>query len=216
MTNIYTRLAEREEFENIKTNENTAMGSKDQLFLLKLESCEDPNERAELVRGYLRRFSGNGNREVETVPDFPEGLEWLNCQDALSFKNNLRGKLCVLDFFTYCCINCMHILPDLHALEAKHSIEEGVVVIGVHSAKFENEKVSSNILNAVLRYGISHPVVNDSDAFLWNVMEIACWPTLVIVGPNGEHLLSLVGEGHKKTLMEFVDAALKWFKSEGN
>lgn len=194
------------------------MGSKDQLFLLKLESCEDPTERAELIRGYLRTFSGNGIGESKTVPDFPEGLEWLNCQeqDTPSFKNNLRGKLCVLDFFTYCCINCMHILPDLHALEAKHSIEDGVVVIGVHSAKFENEKVSSNILNAVLRYGISHPVVNDSDAFLWNAMEIACWPTLVIVGPNGENLLSLVGEGHKKTLMQFVDVALTWYKSEGN
>ena len=191
------------------------MGSQDQLFLLKLESCEDKDERADLIKKYLHSITNDSNTKIKSVPDFSEGLEWLNSKDALSFKTNLRGKLCVLDFFTYCCINCMHILPDLHTLEEKHSIEDGVIVVGVHSAKFENEKVSSNILNAVLRYGISHPVVNDSDAFLWNKLEIACWPTLVIVGPTGQHLLSLVGEGHRKTMMEFVGAALEWFKSLG-
>ncbi|XP_046850030.1 NHL repeat-containing protein 2-like [Xenia sp. Carnegie-2017] len=134
---------------------------------------------------------------------------------ALSIKGNLRGKICVLDFFTYCCINCLHVLPDLHQLESNYSIEDGLVVVGVHSAKFENEKVSTNILNAILRYDITHPVINDNEAVLWNAMEIACWPTLVIVGPNGQLLLTLVGEGHHVILMEFVDAALKWFKSVG-
>ena len=193
------------------------MSHKDQLFLLKLESCTDNKERDVLIQKYLKTFDENSGEKVKKVPDFPEGCEWLNLGDkhSLSINGNLRGKICVLDFFTYCCINCMHILPDLHALEAKHSIEDGLVVVGVHSAKFENEKVSTNILNAILRYDITHPVVNDASAFLWNAMEIACWPTLVVVGPNGQHLLSLVGEGHCDTLMEFVDAALKWFKSDG-
>jgi thiol-disulfide isomerase/thioredoxin len=193
------------------------MGSKDQLFLLKLESCEDKKEREDLIQEYLKTVSENSGGKVKKVPDFPEGSEWLNLKnnDSWSINGNLRGKICVLDFFTYCCINCMHILPDLHALEAKHSIQDGLVVVGVHSAKFENEKVSTNILNAILRYDITHPVVNDASAFLWNAMEIVCWPTLVIVGPNGQHLLSLVGEGHRNSLMEFVDAALTWFKSTG-
>ena len=193
------------------------MSSKDQLFLIKLEGCEDKKERGDLIQEYLKSFGENSGGEIKKVPDFPEGCEWLNLEDnaALSISGNLRGKICVLDFFTYCCINCMHILPDLHDLEAIHGIEDGVVVIGVHSAKFENEKVSKNILNAILRYDITHPVVNDANAFLWKTMEIACWPTLVVVGPNGQHLLSLVGEGHKETLMEFVGAALKWFKSTG-
>lgn len=91
-----------------------------------------------------------------------------------------------MDFFTYCCINCLHILPDLEALEQKFLIQDGVAVVGVHSAKFKNEKVSSNILSAILRYNIHHPVVNDCQAVLWKVLQIACWPTLVIVGPNGK------------------------------
>ncbi|XP_028415084.1 NHL repeat-containing protein 2-like [Dendronephthya gigantea] len=193
------------------------MSSKDQLFLLKLESSVDKKERDALIQQYLKTFGEESGGKIRKVPDFPEGCEWMNLKDdsSLSINGNLRGKICVLDFFTYCCINCMHILPDLHALEAKHSVEDGLVVVGVHSAKFENEKVSKNILNAILRYDITHPVVNDTTAFLWNAMEIACWPTLVVVGPNGQHLLSLVGEGHRETLMEFVDAAIKWFQNSG-
>lgn len=194
------------------------MSSKDQLFLRKLESCEDKKERGELIRTYLKKIHEETHKKnVKLVPNFPVGCEWLNMEKdkALSIKGNLRGKICVLDFFTYCCINCLHVLPDLHQLESNYSIEDGLVVVGVHSAKFENEKVSTNILNAILRYDITHPVINDNEAVLWNAMEIACWPTLVIVGPNGQLLLTLVGEGHHVILMEFVDAALKWFKSVG-
>ena len=193
------------------------MSRKDQLFLLKLEGYEDKKERHDLIQDYLKTFSENASGKIKKVPDFPEGSEWLNLEstDSLSLDGNLRGKICVLDFFTFCCINCMHILPDLHALEAKHSIQDGLVVVGVHSAKFENEKVSTNILNAILRYDITHPVVNDGNAFMWNAMEIACWPTLVVIGPKGQQLLTLVGEGHRNILLEFVDAALKYFTSTG-
>lgn len=193
------------------------MGSKDQLFLLKLESCDDKKTRHGLIQEYLKTFNDSLDGKIQKIPDFPQDCEWLNLgnNNSLSIYGNLRGKICVLDFFTYCCVNCIHILPDLHDLEAKHSVQDGLIVVGVHSAKFENEKVSTNILNAILRYNITHPVVNDASAFLWNAMEITCWPTLVVIGPHGQHLLSLVGEGHRNTLMEFVDAALKWFQSKG-
>ena len=104
---------------------------------------------------------------------------------------------------------------DLHALEQKFSISDGVAVIGVHSAKFQNEKVLANILNAVIRYDIDHPVVNDADAEFWNNMSIRCWPTFAIVSPEGKALLYLVGEGHRDVLMKFVDVALKYYKSKG-
>lgn len=90
--------------------------------------------------------------EFRLNPEFPPALDWFNTPSPLSFSDQLKGKLVVLDFFTYCCINCMHVLPDLHALEHRHPIEEGVVVVGVHSAKFGNEKVSENIKNALHRY----------------------------------------------------------------
>ena len=94
-------------------------------------------------------------------------------------------------------------------------MEQGVVVVGVHSAKFKNEKVSANILNAILRYGINHAVVNDSDAILWNQMSIQCWPTFVVVNPDGNCLLHLVGEGHGKLLLEFVSKAVQIYEKQG-
>lgn len=72
-------------------------------------------------------------------------------------------------------------------------MEDGVVIIGVHSAKFPNEKVLLNIENAVKRYGINHAVVNDGEAVLWNKMNIQCWPSLVVVGPHGEILTTFIG-----------------------
>ena len=145
------------------------------------------------------------------IPD----AEWLNASCPLSLNDQLKRKLVVLDFFTYCCINCMHVLPDLEALEQAYSVQDGVAVIGVHSAKFENEKVSANILSAVIRYGIHHPVVNDSRALLWYQLKISCWPTFVVVGPAGQFLYVMIGEGHRKRLLNFITVALNYFREKG-
>ena len=110
-------------------------------------------------------------------------FDWLNCHGKINIEE-IEGKLVLLDFFTYCCINCMHILPNLHELENKYPQKSGLVIVGVHSAKFENEKKTSNIKHAIARYGIKHPVVNDSDSKLWEEWNIHCWPTLVLLGPN--------------------------------
>ncbi len=87
-------------------------------------------------------------------PEFPSSLDWFNSK-PLSFSNELSGKIVVLDFFTYCCINCIHVLPDLENLEKRYTPSSGLVIVGVHSAKFGNEKVSDNIQNAIDRY-VSH------------------------------------------------------------
>lgn len=149
------------------------------------------------------------------IISFMTGLEWLNTSAPLSFSTNLKGKIVILDFFTYCCINCMHILPDLEALEESFSVIDGITVIGIHSAKFDNEKQSTNILSAVLRYNIHHPVVNDNSQTLWNKLQIACWPTLVIVGPSGQFLYQIIGEGHKERLLQFVGVAKTYYSQKG-
>lgn len=140
-----------------------------------------------------------------------KGLEWLN-SSPLTMSEHLMGKVAVLDFFTYCCMNCMHVIPDLEALEQKYSVEEGVVVVGVHSAKFQNEKVLDNVRNAVLRHSIHHPVVNDPDAFLWNELLINCWPTFVLLGPENQYIHSFAGEGNREKLLEFVQITLDYYK----
>jgi DNA-binding beta-propeller fold protein YncE len=149
------------------------------------------------------------------VPEFPEGLDWLNTEEPISVYKDLCGKVVVLDFFTYCCINCIHLLPDLHELEQTYSHKDGLLIVGVHSAKFPNEKVLDNIKSAVLRYNITHPVVNDADAILWQELEVSCWPTLVILGPRGNMLFSLMGEGHKDKLFLYTSTALKYYKDRG-
>lgn len=172
-----------------------------------------PQEKDGLVYQYLQKV--DGWEQDLSVPEFPEGLEWLNTEAPISIYKDLCGKVVVLDFFTYCCINCIHLLPDLHALEHAYSDKDGLLIVGVHSAKFPNEKVLDNIKSAVLRYNISHPVVNDADASLWQELEVSCWPTLVILGPRGNMLFSLIGEGHKDKLFLYTSITLKYYKDRG-
>ncbi|KAM3834354.1 NHL repeat-containing protein 2 isoform 1-T1 [Vipera latastei] len=178
-----------------------------------LEDANTLQEKENLVYQHVKKVDG-WERDLK-VPEFGADLQWLNTEGSLSLHKHLCGKVVVLDFFTYCCINCIHILPDLHDLEEKYSDKDGVLIIGVHSAKFPNEKVLDNIKSAVLRYNITHPVVNDVNATLWHELEVSCWPTLVIVGPRGNILFSLVGEGHKDKLFLFTTIALKYYKEQG-
>ncbi|XP_063433983.1 NHL repeat-containing protein 2-like [Mytilus trossulus] len=171
------------------------------------------NQRKERIRKHIHTVD---TKLKYQVPDFEKDLPWLNIASSLSLYEHLKGNIVVLDFFTYCCINCVHVLPDLEKVEQKYSLNDGVAIIGVHSAKFENEKVSANILSAILRYNIHHPVVNDHDAVLWNKLQIQCWPTFVVVGPNGQFLQTFVGEGHRENLLEFIDESLEYFKDKIN
>ncbi|CAN2389265.1 NHL repeat-containing protein 2 [Pristimantis euphronides] len=175
-----------------------------------LQEAGSQEEKAGLVLQYLEKVQGRAAQL--RVPDFCPGLEWLNTDGSISLHQDLCGKVVLLDFFTYCCINCVHILPDLHTLEQRYSDTDGLVIIGVHSAKFPNERVLDNIKSAVLRYNINHPVVNDADATLWQDLQVSCWPTLVLLGPQGNLLFSLVGEGHKENLFLFTSVALKFYK----
>jgi thiol-disulfide isomerase/thioredoxin len=142
-----------------------------------------------------------GERPRVPAPELDGGHGWLNTAGPLRLKD-LRGKVVVLDFWTYCCINCMHILPDLARLEKKYANQ--LVVIGVHSAKFDNEKDSDHIRKAILRYEISHPVVNDADMKIWNAYDVHSWPTLYLIDPEG----NLVGRGAGEGLYEALDKAV--------
>lgn len=109
----------------------------------------------------------------------------------------------------------MHILPELNALEKLYPVERGLVVVGVHSPKFENEKDAANILAAAQRYGIEHPIVNDPRMSLWRAIGVRCWPTLMVLAPSGAPLLMLMGEGHGLFLERFTEQALRFFAEKG-
>ncbi|XP_065157297.1 NHL repeat-containing protein 2 [Atheta coriaria] len=108
----------------------------------------------------------------------------------------------------------MHILPDLKEIEHTFSVEDGLVVIGVHSAKFTNESVADNVKNAVMRYNIEHAVVNDDGAKMWQQCGINCWPSLLLISPEGQPLVLLMGEGHKETLKVYIKHFLAYYKDK--
>ncbi|KAL8130547.1 hypothetical protein V2J09_019702 [Rumex salicifolius] len=168
---------------------------------------ETRNTRVKQFTTYISDLENKGSGII--VPEFPSKLDWLNTA-PLQFRRDLKGKVVVLDFWTYCCINCMHVLPDLEFLEKKYK-DKPFVVVGVHSAKFDNEKDLKAIRNAVLRYNVTHPVVNDGDMNLWRELGVNSWPTCAVVGPNGRLLAQLSGEGHRKDLDDLVDAALSFY-----
>jgi thiol-disulfide isomerase/thioredoxin/DNA-binding beta-propeller fold protein YncE len=140
---------------------------------------------------------GDDRPMLRPAPELEGGTAWLNTASPLRLKD-LRGKFVLLDFWTYCCINCIHTLPDLAKLEKKY--DKQLVVIGVHSAKFDNEKDSAAIRKAILRYEISHPVVNDSEMKIWRAYGVHSWPTLVLIDPEGNYLGEANGEGNYELL----------------
>ncbi|CAN0096277.1 unnamed protein product [Lampetra planeri] len=177
-----------------------------------LEAAASQEDRERLMFEFVKRADAESGAKVA---DFGTDLEWVNVERPLSLHADLQGKVLVVDFFTFCCINCMHILPDLHALEEKFSEKDGLLVVGVHSAKFPHEKLTASVRAAVLRYAIGHPVACDGEASLWQDLSVSCWPTLLVLGPRANPLLALVGEGRAATLHSFVSAALRYYREKG-
>ncbi len=146
------------------------------------------------------------------APEITGGRGWLNTDKPLSLAT-LKGKFVLLDFWTYGCINCIHIIPDLKKLEAKYANQ--LVVIGVHSAKFKNEQETENIRRIILRYEIEHPVYNDADFNVWQSYGVNAWPTQVLIDPAGYVVGQVSGEGHYEDLDNAIAQLLPLFRKRG-
>lgn len=164
-------------------------------------------ELVKQLKSHIERIDQQA--EKLKAPNFPDGKDWFN-SPPLSLNKQLSGKIVVLDFWTYCCINCIHILPDLVELEKRYA-GYPVAFVGVHSAKFDNEKVSANIREAVLRYEIDHPVVNDDEMHMWRRIGVRSWPSLAVIGPKGNLMLLVSGEGNKEVIDACISAALEFY-----
>ncbi len=140
-----------------------------------------PAARTETVDNLLLAQLQAPRRRIK-APSLDDAVGWINTAGPVSLKD-LRGKVVLLDFWTYCCINCMHMLPVLRQLEEKYP--NTLVVIGVHSAKFQTEKDSNNIRKAVMRYGVRHPVANDANLALWQKYGVSVWPSFRLIDPEG-------------------------------
>jgi sugar lactone lactonase YvrE/thiol-disulfide isomerase/thioredoxin len=134
------------------------------------------------------------------APALDGAVDWLNVAAPITIAQ-LRGKIVILDFWTYGCVNCMHVLRDLKTLEQRFPDE--LVVIGVHSPKFTNERDSENLRRILVRYEIEHPVANDANHAIWRRYGAQAWPTRVIIDPAGNLVGTAMGEGN---LEGFVNA----------
>lgn len=138
---------------------------------------------------------------------------WLNTPEPLTLER-LRGQVVVLDFWTYCCVNCMHVLPELARIEAEFE-GQPVVVIGVHSAKFSAEKVSANVTRALERHAVTHPVVLDPSHRLWEQYGVSSWPTIIALDAEGRVAWRQSGEVEAAQLRAVVEELLAEARSAG-
>jgi DNA-binding beta-propeller fold protein YncE len=147
----------------------------------------------------------------QPAPDLDGGVAWLNTASPLKLAD-LRGRVVLLDFWTLCCINCIHTLVDLAKLEAKYP---GIlVVIGIHTPKFPNERNTESIRKAILRYQVNHPVVNDAEAIIWRRYRVRSWPTLVLIDPEGRYYGQISGEGAFDVLDEHIGKLVKEYRAK--
>ncbi|MFF4398297.1 NHL domain-containing thioredoxin family protein [Streptomyces sp. NPDC001480] len=127
---------------------------------------------------------------------------WLNTGGQQYSLAELRGRIVILDFWTFCCINCLHVLDELRELEERH--RDTVVVIGVHSPKFVHEAEHQAVVDAVERYGVEHPVLDDPELATWKQYAVRAWPTLVVIDPEGYVVAQHAGEGHVHAIERLV------------
>ncbi len=165
----------------------------------------------------MNKYGGRGDPAPTShrvrAPELPQNYPWLNTQKPLLLKQ-LRGRVVILDFWSYCCINCLHVLPDLKYLEQKY--KDSLTVIGVHSAKFENEKNVENIRQAILRYDIEHPVLVDKDFRVWQEYAVRAYPTFMVIDPQGYVINYFAGEGKRSILDELVGKLIEQYQEKGN
>ncbi|MFJ9815854.1 NHL domain-containing thioredoxin family protein [Streptomyces sp. NPDC101151] len=128
---------------------------------------------------------------------------WINTGGTDLKLADFRGRVLILDFWTFCCINCLHVLDELRELEEKH--RDSVVVIGVHSPKFVHEAEHEAVVDAVERYGVEHPVLDDPELATWKQYAVRAWPTLVVIDPEGYVVAQHAGEGHVHAIERLLE-----------
>ncbi len=146
------------------------------------------------------------------APDLDGATAWLNVAAPIAMRQ-LRGKVVVLDFWTYGCVNCMHILRDLKTLEQR--FPEELVIVGIHSPKFTNEKDTDNLRRILVRYEIEHPVANDAGLEIWRRYGVQAWPTRVIIDPAGNLVGTAMGEGNLEGFISAIRTVVRVFDERG-
>ncbi|WP_166974859.1 NHL domain-containing thioredoxin family protein [Brevibacterium atlanticum] len=157
--------------------------------------------------------SSASTRDVKVRAPELVGRRWMNSGGKDLTLADLRGKVVLLDFWTFCCINCLHVLDELRPLEEKYGRE--LVIIGVHSPKFEFERTVEAVDQAVERYQVEHLVLDDPDLITWQAYTARAWPTLAVIDPEGYLVATMSGEGHAAGLTEIIEGLITEHSAKG-
>lgn len=150
----------------------------------------------------MDRSASSGRSPRVRAPELTGAGGWLNTGGEPLDLAALRGKCVIVDFWTFCCVNCLHVLDELRELEERH--QDTTVVVGVHSPKFVHEAEHSAVIDAVERYGVEHPVLDDPDLTTWKQYAVRAWPTLVVIDPEGYVVAQHAGEGHVHAIEKLI------------
>jgi thiol-disulfide isomerase/thioredoxin len=137
------------------------------------------------------------------APELTGAGGWLNTGGRALTRADLLGKVVLLDFWAFCCVNCLHVIEELRPLEERYA--DVLVIVGVHSPKFPHEADHEALAAAVERYEVHHPVLDDPDLRMWQEYAVRAWPTLVLVDPEGYVVAMAAGEGHADGLSRIID-----------
>jgi len=168
---------------------------------------------APVPRTYAKKVALLAENKREVPPGLANARGWLNVTRPPT-KEDLRGRVVVLDFWTSCCINCLQTLPTLAALEKKHA-KDPFLVIGVHTQKFDAEPEVERLRAAMIRYGIKHPVAIDGDRGIWESWGVSAWPTVVVLDAKGRVVWVDTGEPDPDELESVVESTLAEGSDQG-
>lgn len=140
------------------------------------------------------------------APDFAGIERWLNTDSALTMEG-LRGKVVLIDFWTYSCINCIRTLPYVTGWYEKYK-DQGFVVVGVHTPEFAFEKKTANVAEALVRYGINYPVAQDNDYGTWRAYNNRYWPAHYLIDTEGTVREYHFGEGNYRETEQAIQSLL--------
>lgn len=162
--------------------------------------------------GPLRELPAVADRPV--AGSFDGATAWLNVDHAVT-TSELKGHVVVVDFWTSCCINCIHTLPVLAAIEKQFEAEP-VVVVGVHSPKFDAESERERLRSIVQEYSIAHPVAVDGSMKVWNAWGVQSWPSVFVIDAHGRIVWNRGGEPDREELASVVRSALAESAKDGS
>jgi cytochrome c biogenesis protein CcdA/thiol-disulfide isomerase/thioredoxin len=207
-------------FANLDTKFQTAIASDLPAFLVNptesLEGSKTSQTQLTALRGdKAAAYTSSDTKEGETLPqvavapDFVGNQQWFNTpgNQPLS-KSDLRGKVYLVDFWTYTCINCIRTLPYLEAWQKKYK-DKGFTVVGVHSPEFAFEKSASNVRGAIKQNGLTYPVAQDNELKTWDAYRNQYWPAHYLVDAKGMIRDIHYGEGKYEETEEAIRSLLR-------